>query len=268
MTPDTFRTVYSASMADFEANPERRFDAVFCDVDGCLMPEDQDGADLEALQQVTDYNAAAERDGDRPVIVPCTGRPQPYAEAVCRMLGCKALPAICEHGVWTYDFAKHRWTMDPTITNEDLRAVREMEAWVRKELGPKGCFMQLGRSAAVTIFHDDVEWLAAEVVPVLERLIEAKRWPMRVSMTWTCINVDLEHVSKGRAIERLIAQFGLDRARLAGIGDTMSDLAIHDSVAWFGCPMNADEKLKPHADVVAAKPMARGVVELLEHLVR
>jgi hydroxymethylpyrimidine pyrophosphatase-like HAD family hydrolase len=266
-TPVGFTTVYSGTMASFDRNPNRRFDAVFCDVDGCLMPEGQEGADLEALQKVAAYNTAAERDGDRPVVVPCTGRPQPYAEAVCRMLASKALPAICEHGVWTYDFARHRWTMSPTITNEDLRAVREMEAWVRTELGPKGCFMQLGRSAAVTIFHDDVDWLAAEVVPVLERLIEAKHWPMRVSMTWTCINVDLKHVSKGRAIERMITQFGLDRARLAGIGDTMSDLAIHDSVAWFGCPGNADEKLKPHADVVATEPLARGVLELLGHLV-
>ena len=254
-------------MPSFDANHQRRFDTVFCDVDGCLMPEDQTGADLETLQQVATYNAAAERDRDRPVIVPCTGRPQPYAEAVCRMLGCKALPAICEHGVWTYDFARNRWTMSPTITNEDLRAVRQLEAWVRTELGPKGCFLQLGKTAAVTVFHDDVAWLAAEVVPVLERLIEVKGWPMRVSMTWTCINVDLDHVSKGRAIDRLITQFGLDRARLAGIGDTMSDLAIRDAVAWFGCPENAAEELKAHADVVAGKPMARGVLELLGHLV-
>ncbi len=240
---------------------------MFCDVDGCLMPEGQESSDLIALQHVAEYNRYAMQDEDRPVIVPCTGRPQPYAEAVCRLLGCSAIPAICEHGAWIYDFAAHRWSLSPTITNDDLRAVRELESWVRAELGPRGCFLQLGKTASATVFHDDVSWLAAEVVPVLERLIASKGWPMRVSMTWTCINVDLAHVSKGRAISRLIQQFQLDPARLAGIGDTMGDLAIREQVAWFGCPANADDQLKGHADAVSPSSLANGVVEMLDQLI-
>jgi len=247
-------------------NTGRKFDAVFCDVDGCLMPEGQEAADIEALVPIAAYNASAQRDADRPVIVPCTGRPQPYAEAVCRLLGCHALPAICENGAWSYDFASHRWTMAPNITNEDLRAVREVESWVVRELGPKGCDLQLGKTASATIFHDDPSWLEAEVVPVLKELIDQKRWPMRVSMTWTCINVDLNHVSKGHAIERLMREHGLVRERVAGIGDTMGDLLMRERVAWFGCPANADENLKPHADMVAPGALARGVLELLESL--
>lgn len=247
-------------------NTNRAFDAVFCDVDGCLMPEGQEPADLEALAAIAAWCAAAERDGDRPVLVPCTGRPQPYCEAVCRLLGTAALPAICENGVWSYDFARHRWTMAPTITADDLRAVREVEEWVTRELGPKGCFLQLGKAASATVFHDDVDWLAAEVVPMLEERIAAKGWPMRVSMTWTCINIDLEHVSKGHAIDRLMRDRGLERARVAGIGDTMGDLLIRERVGWFGCPANADERLKPYADLVAGEPLARGVLALLEAL--
>lgn len=253
-------------MAPTHPNTRRNFDAVFCDVDGCLLPEGQEPADLESLAEIGAFNAVAERDGDRPVIVPCTGRPQPYAEAVCRLLGCSAYPAICENGAWTYDFPRHRWTLAPHITNDDKRAVREFEDWVVRELGPKGCFLQLGKTASATVFHDDPGWLKAEVVPVLEELISAKRWPMRVSMTWTCINVDLAHVSKGFAIDRLMRERGLVRQRVAGIGDTMGDLLIRERVAWFGCPANADDRLKPHADRVAAEPLARGVIELLESI--
>jgi hydroxymethylpyrimidine pyrophosphatase-like HAD family hydrolase len=126
--------------------------------------------------------------------------------------------------------------------------------------------MQLGKSAAVTIFHERVDWLATVVVPMLHTVIEANAWPMRVSMTWTCINVDLAHVSKGGAIQRVIQRFGLDPARLAGIGDTTSDLAIRDHVAWFACPANAAAELKTRADRVAAAPECAGVAEILDEL--
>ncbi|KAA0213708.1 MAG: hypothetical protein DYG94_09385 [Leptolyngbya sp. PLA3] len=228
------------------------------------MPEDAHAADLRALAQVAAYNRAALDHADRPVLILCTGRPQPYAEAVCRALDCPL--AACENGVWVYEFVAHRWHMDPAITPDHLAAVRDFERWVETELGPAGCFLQLGKHASATVFHDDVDYLAHEVVPRIEALIAQHNWPMRVSMTWTCINVDLRHVSKATAIDRIIASHQLHRDRLAGIGDTTSDLFIRDRVAWFGCPANAAETLKPHADQVASRPLAEGVLELIESL--
>lgn len=251
-------------MHSLRPTPARRFDAVFCDVDGCLMPEDAHPADLPALTRVADYNRAALDQADRPVLIPCTGRPQPYAEAVCRALGCPL--AACENGVWVYDFLAHRWHMDPGITPDHLAAVRALERWVEAELGPCGCFLQLGKHASATVFHDDVEWLERETVPRIKALIAERGWPMRVSMTWTCINVDLTHVSKATAIDRIIAAHQLRHDRLAGIGDTTSDLFIRQRVAWFGCPANAADALKPHADMVASLPLALGVLELLDAL--
>ncbi|GAB4384094.1 MAG: hypothetical protein Kow0022_05630 [Phycisphaerales bacterium] len=251
-------------MEILQASPSRRFDVVFCDVDGCLMPEDAHAADLPALAQVASYNRMALKKRDRPVIILCTGRPQPYAEAVCRAIG--APLAICENGAWIYDFGAHRWHLDPQITADDRAALRSLQGWVEVELGPRGCFLQLGKHAAVTIFHDDVDRLRREVVPMLEALIAERNWPMRVSMTWTCINVDLAHVSKGAAISRLIEQHALSRHRLAGIGDTAGDIFIRQQVAWFGCPANAAEEIRRCADAVAARPLAQGVLELLNQL--
>lgn len=245
----------------------RRFDVVFCDVDGCLLPETPDPADIHALGALAEHNARAARDRDRPTIVPCTGRPQPFTEAVCKLLAhLDGLPAICEHGAWVFWYDRHRWDLDPAITPEDIAAVRAVEDWVRTDLSEQGCFLQLGKHACLSIFHDDVEFLHRTLRPRIEALVAERAWPFRVSTTWTCINMDLRHVSKGHAIDRVIEQLGLDRARVAGIGDTMGDLAIRDKVAWFGCPANALDELKPHADAVAPSPLARGVVELLAML--
>lgn len=232
------------------------------------MPEQQRPADVAALTEIAAWNRAAHEHGDRPPIIPCTGRPQAYCEAVCRLIGASAYPAVCENGVWLYDFAAHRWTISPDVSPSDLEAIAELSRWIERDLGPRGCFLQLGKSAAVTVFHDDVAWLERVVVPLLQTLIEEHRWPMRVSMTWTCINVDLRHVSKGHAIDRVTADHALAKDDLAGIGDTLGDLAIRERVSWFGCPSNAHDDLKPHADLIAGAPEARGVLELLDALRR
>lgn len=245
-------------------NAARRYDVVFCDVDGCLMPEDAQAADLATLARIAAYNHAALTNRDRPVVIPCTGRPQPYAEAVCRALGFPL--AICENGAWIYDFLAHRWRLDPSVTSDQLAAVRAFEQWVEAELAPQGCFLQLGKSASATIFHDDVPWLTREVVPLVTRLIADRGWPMRVSMTWTCINVDLLQVSKAAAIDRVMEQHKLVRDRVAGIGDTASDIFIRERVAWFACPANAADEIRRHADAVATRPLAEGVLELLGEL--
>jgi len=244
----------------------RRFDAVFCDVDGCLMPELQTPSDLPALAEIAEYNRLAIEREDRPAIVPCTGRPLAYCEAVCRLIGAGTYPAIAEHGAWIYDFASNRWELSPDISADDLAAGDELRAWARRELGPRGCFLQIGKTAGVTIFHDDVPWLEREVVPMVRDLVAERGWPMRVSTTWSCINVDLVHVDKGRAIERVMERCGLVRERLAGAGDTEGDLAIREKVGWFACPSNAREGIKEHADYVANDPEARGVIEILEQL--
>jgi len=244
-----------------------RFDAVFCDVDGCLLPEGgRDRGDPAALAEVAEFNRLAHERADRPVLALCTGRPQPFAEAVARLLGCFALPTICEHGAWLYDLGAHRWELSPDITRADLAAVGALREWIGRELEPHGCYLQLGKTAGTTVFHDDPAWLAREAVPRLEAEIAARSWPLRVSMTWTCINIDLLHVSKAHAIRLVKQRFGLDTARLAGIGDTISDTAIRDEVTFFACPANAADELKPHADYVARAPEARGVAEILKRL--
>jgi hydroxymethylpyrimidine pyrophosphatase-like HAD family hydrolase len=118
----------------------------------------------------------------------------------------------------------------------------------------------------VTVIHHDAGYLHTELLQVIRRAVADHGWPFQVATTWTCVNLTLAHVSKGLAIRRTMEELGLDRARCAGIGDTMGDLAIRGEVAWFGCPANALEELKPHANAVSESPLARGVVELLAML--
>ena len=53
----------------------------------------------------------------------------------------------------------HPWEklylMDPGITREDLRVVREASAWLEEEFGPRGVQQQPGKTAAVSLWEED-----------------------------------------------------------------------------------------------------------------
>jgi hydroxymethylpyrimidine pyrophosphatase-like HAD family hydrolase len=119
--------------------------------------------------------------------------------------------------------------------------------------------------ASISLYHPDTRVLK-EIWPRVAEEFEKSGWPLRVSMTWLYINCDLRHVSKATGMRRLLEMTGVPKERVAGIGDTMSDLAIRDNVGWFACPANAAEELKARADFVAGEAEARGVVEILERL--
>src|SRR5512134_2563031 len=94
----------------------RRFDAVISDIDGCLSPESSTPMNAAALAQIAEHNRLAQESGDRPVLTVCSGRPQPFAEAMCRLLANRTLPCVAENGVWMYSPADNRYEMDPAIT--------------------------------------------------------------------------------------------------------------------------------------------------------
>jgi hydroxymethylpyrimidine pyrophosphatase-like HAD family hydrolase len=242
----------------------RRFDAVVSDIDGCLGPESAAPVDAHALAKVADWNRAAPS-GDRPILTVCSGRPQPYAEAICRVIANDKLPCVCEMGVWLYDPRDNRYLMDPGITPADKRAVLAAMQWADEELVPRGVVYQPGKSASMSLWHPDTGYLMS-LKPEIEAKVAREGWPIRVSSTVAWINCDLRHVSKATGIARLAAMCGLERGRMAGIGDTMGDMAIRESVAFFACPSNAAEDLKRVADYVSPLPEIEGVLDILERL--
>lgn len=247
--------------------PLRQFDLVICDIDGCLVSEHQKPFDLPSLTRIAEYNRLAIERGDRPLVTLCSGRPQPFAEAICRHIGNLHMPCVCEMGVWVYHPGTNVYQMDPAILPAHRRAVADLSNWSHDLFGPRGVTQQPGKAASVTLYHPDTRLLREEIFPEVERAVAANGWPFRVSMTWLYINCDLTHVSKGTGLDRMLSQLGLPRERVAGIGDTLGDLCIAKRVKWFACPSNAQPGIKEHAHFVASKPEAEGVVEILERLV-
>ncbi len=239
-------------------------DLVLCDIDGCLTPENPVVIDRRHLSLIAERNERA-RDQGLALITLCTGRPQPFAELLCRLLSNTTVPCIAENGVWLYHPGTNAYLMDPSITADHLRLIGELETSLRAEYGRFGAAIQPGKTASLSLYHHDHDWLVG-VRDQIAATVQEHGWPLRISMSWFYINCDLIHISKASGIRRLLERHPHSRERLAGIGDTLGDLAIADSVGWFGCPANADERLKPRAHLVATEHETAGVWELLQHL--
>jgi hydroxymethylpyrimidine pyrophosphatase-like HAD family hydrolase len=242
----------------------RRFDAVICDIDGCLGPESAAPVNAHALASIADWNRSAAA-GDRPVLTVCSGRPQPYAEAIVRVTANDQVPCVCENGVWVYDPRDNRYLIDPRITTQDRAAVIAAQRWADEELLPQGVVYQPGKTASMSLWHQDTAFLMS-LKPRIEEHFKREGWPLRVSSTVAWINCDLAYVNKGTGLERLMQMCGFTTPRLAGIGDTLGDLLIRERVAYFGCPSNAVPELKAVADYVSPHAEIEGVLDILTRL--
>ncbi|HYF14666.1 MAG TPA: HAD hydrolase family protein [Phycisphaerales bacterium] len=239
-----------------------RFDLIISDIDGCLGPERHGPVDADGLARVSAWNRRSIGAGG-PAVTLCSGRPQPYAEAICRVIANDAAPIVCEMGVWLYDPRDNRYIIDPAITPGDMETVRACTAWIRHDLAPRGFVMQPGKTASISLWHADTDFLMKHIPAIRDR-VAAEGWNFRIGHTVAWVNLELAHVSKGSGIDRLTRMMNTPRGRLAGIGDTMGDMAIRERVAFFACPANADPGLKAHADFVATREEIEGVLEILE----
>ena len=243
-------------------NQAGAYDAVLCDIDGCLLDEAGGPLNLGHLAAVADHNARAKADRDRPLVTVCTGRPQPFAECICRAIANDLLPCVCENGAWVYDPSTNGYHLDPAITDEHVDAAAAFRRWCLDAYGPDRVSAQPGKTASVSLYHPDPAFLET-LKPALAEACTANRWPFRISGTWNYINCDLTHISKATGIAQFLKRTGLNPQRIAGIGDTKSDIAIAESVHWFGVPANRDPAIDRHAHHISALDQIDAVIEML-----
>lgn len=260
-----FGTPYEFNEGDMSFQSAGKYDLVICDIDGCLSPESHAPINESTLSKIAEHNRKAAAQKDRPVVTLCSGRPISFVEAMCRFIHNTLIPCIGENGVWLYDPAVNAFEMDPAIAQEHLEAVHAASKLLRVKYQTDGVTEQPGKSAAVTLYHPDTEYLRS-ILPDVKDTLTDRGWPFRVSMTWFYINCDLDHVNKATGIARLFARTGIDPTRTAAIGDTMADKFMADSVSFFACPANADPEIQQFADYVSPHTEIEGVLDILHRL--
>lgn len=249
------------------SQPANKPAVLFCDVDGCLTSEFSVPFEREEMRELVELLRGPRR-RELPRIVLCTGRPQPYVECLLKLFDMHE-PAICENGAVIYTLDGNWARYSEALTAEMRAALRAVRLHVEDHLlpGHPRALLQFGKEAQISVYsenHDDLLDLGREVEAFVGKNLMT---PLDINTSHYYLNISPRGVSKGAAISELLRHMGIARSESAGIGDTEGDLSIREATAWFACPANARPAIKKVADYTSPHPEAKGVMDILNHLV-
>ena len=240
---------------------------IITDVDGCISPEESVPWDLDLFWQLARLTRQAS-EGLSPVapMTLCTGRPQPYAEVLMKLLDVRA-PAVCENGVVLYSLHDNRSRYGPGVTLEKIRALREVRTFIETDVLPQEprAVLQFGKEAQLSIYCAQPEVLPSVRRRIEQFLGEHGGPALHITASHYYLNLSLAGVDKGSTLRLLLSELGVTQQDVAGIGDTEGDLALRETVGFFACPANATPSIQRVADYISPHPALRGVLDILNH---
>lgn len=234
-------------------------DIVLLDIDGCVTEETFSpySDDISVLRQQF-YNHKYNEYW--PEIIFCTGRPQPYTEALMRYFDVNI--AICEGGAMIYKRGDNPEFVD--ITNIQIKEISTLRYLLLKYVLPRfdGLAYLPGKDCQISLYFAGCTTPVSEIIQYINRYTKDK---FDVSTTKHTININIKGMSKANAIKRLYELRGITGDDVLGIGDTIGDMAIRENCRVFACPSNAIPKIQEVSDYVSKLPITMGVYDIFSH---
>jgi hydroxymethylpyrimidine pyrophosphatase-like HAD family hydrolase len=234
------------------------------DIDGCLTPGEGRAWDWRALRAIGDLNQRAAGGEETPAVTVCTGRQEPYAEAMMQAIGA-FLPGIYENGCGLYFPTTYRFVEHPSITEETKEALAAARAALRSQIVAPGLgIFQPGKESSLTLYPlpgTSVSGLYQAVAGVLA----GRDALFTVQASVSCVDVMPSGLDKGTGVRWLVEETGIALAQVGGIGDSTSDLAYLRLVGTAAAPANATDEVKAVVSYVSVHEDGAGVVDILEH---
>ncbi|MCP4642196.1 MAG: HAD family phosphatase [bacterium] len=238
---------------------------IISDLDGCVNPEESVAWDLEAFARFAAVvREASAGHGTLAPMTICTGRPQPYVEALTKILDVRA-PVICENGAVLYTLHDNWSRYGPGVTEEKVLGLRAVRAFVETEILPHHpeAVLQFGKEAQMSVFSSD-PGLFPEMKARIDAFVTEHDGPELVINASPCyLNISLAGVDKGSTLRALLDELGVTGDETAGIGDSEGDLPLRETVGFFACPANASQCIKDAADYVSPHRDINGMLDIL-----
>lgn len=238
---------------------------IITDLDGCVSPEESVPWDLDLFFEFARMSrAASEGETSLAPLTLCTGRPQPYAEVLMKILDIRA-PVICENGAVLYSLDDNWARVGPGVTPEKVRGLRAVRNFIETELLPEHpeAVIQFGKEAQLSVFSKD-PLVLPKMQSRVEQFVSEHGPELIINCSHYYLNLSLAGVNKGSTLHALLKELGVEPHEVAGIGDTVGDLPLRDTVGFFACPANSQAEIKAVADYVSPKPTIAGLLDILE----
>ncbi len=237
---------------------------IITDLDGCVSPEESIPWDLDLFFEFARLSRAASAgESSLAPLTLCTGRPQPYAEVLMKLLDIRA-PVICENGAVLYSLHDNWARVGPGVTPEKIQGLRAVRNFIETELlrSHPEAVMQFGKEAQLSVFSKEPAILR-EMQPRVEQFARKHGPDLIINCSHYYLNISLAGVDKGSTLRALLEELGVSRDDVAGVGDTVGDLPLREAVGFFACPANAHAEIKAVADYVSPEPTIAGLLDIL-----
>jgi len=240
---------------------------IVADVDGCLTEERVTPFNLPLLMKVREFNRkAAVKPSLIPLVTLCTGRPQPYVEALLKIIDA-SVPAICENGGMLYDFRENRYIRVNAFNAEWEARLQRLKTQIVTEILPRvPADIQPGKETHLTLIsptHQDI-LITAEMV---QQRLNSELQAFTMSITENCLNLVPDIFDKGTALQQLSNMVQIPLSQMAAVGDTAGDLSFLKLAAYPMCPANALPEVKAICGYVAEESYTAGLIEIIEKCV-
>ncbi len=214
--------------------------AIAVDIDGTLTDNKRrlNCNAIEALRKV------------RIPVILATGNISCFARAAAKLIGVSDI-VICENG----GVVRFSYDGDDIVLGDKNKCMRALEV-LKKHFEVELLDFEYRKSEICLRRNFDIEE-AKELV---------KDMGVKIIDSGFAYHIVDENVSKGKALEYIAKELGIDVRDFAVIGDSENDIEMF-KVAGFGIAVaNAEMRLKDIADLVTPSENGDGVVEALQFL--
>ena len=237
---------------------------VVIDIDGCLTPGEAQSWDFSVLQFVAEFNRKARADTRQFAVTLCTGRQEPYVEAMMQAIDAHA-PGIYENGGGLYFPAQYRFVENPAITPVQRAMLAEVRRVLTREIVEPGLGQfQPGKEVSLTLYPARAGVTFLQLADVAHRALDGKISGLTIMPLVTSVDIVLDGIDKGAGVEWLSRETDIPIAQIAGIGDSSGDLPFLRRVGFSAAPVNATDDVKDAVQYVSPFEDGKAVVDILQ----
>ncbi|MEP7198275.1 MAG: HAD hydrolase family protein, partial [Chloroflexota bacterium] len=192
---------------------------VALDIDGCLTAGEAKPFDFEALAFIAALNRRARVDAAQFAVTLCTGRPEPYVEALTQAID-GFMPAIFENGGGLYFPSPYRFAFNPAITPPMRATLADIRSVLQRELVATGIAQfQPGKEVTATLYPSRADVSLAQLATMARAAVGDRLDGYAIFASVSCVEIMPKGIDKGAALEWLSQETGIALSEMAGIGD-------------------------------------------------
>jgi len=212
------------------------------DLDGCISHPYKTPV-WKAINKIRELNLESRSSEFIPPLTVCTGRPYPYAEAVCQWLDIR-LPFVFESAA-VYHWHGNRIETALDGNKDLLEPILEMKKWLSAELLPKypSAMIEFTKMIDAGVISPSKETIQ-KMYDEIQTYVDINYPDLEIHTTEVSVNILIKGNNKFQGLKLLGKNLGMSLNEMAYIGDSSGDLKALEHVKMAFTPLNGIEEVK------------------------